>query len=320
LISYHDDVKRNQFFTQLINLRQKGPVIKNIQQFQKLSLRVDGMPNDKLLDLFIGTLKDNIQHEVHLFEPTSLKKDFMVARKVESRNMVMATRRITYKTYRENIVPYSNPPQPTRLTLQQMDKRREKGICFNCDNNYSKGHKCGKNKLFYIDCEEEEAKEHEPSQTEEIGDISPKEITPAISYHALARISTPQLDKVLNCFIYPTPKFQVMILDGGTINCSGKCHNINLTMGEYVLNSPMITIPMGGVDVVLGVQWLQSLGTVAFNFQEFFIKLSWEGKGFELRGITGKPSKVIGSNGMTKLLKKGHQGIIAIMFTRCSDI
>ena len=82
-------------------------------------------------------------------------------------------------------------------------------------------------------------------------------------------------------------------------------------MGEYVMNSPMIAIPMGGADVVLGIQWLQSLGTMAFNFQELFMKFSLEGKEIELRGITGKPGKVISSNGMTKLLKKGHQGIIA---------
>jgi hypothetical protein len=47
-----------------------------------------------------------------------------------------------------------------------------------------------------------------------------------------------------------------MIADGGTINYSGKFHKINLTMGEYVMNSPMISIPMDGVDVVLGFQWL----------------------------------------------------------------
>ena len=41
-----------------------------------------------------------------------------------------------------------------------------------------------------------------------------------------------------------------MVADGKTINCAGKCHNINLLMGEYVLQSPMISIPMGGVDVV----------------------------------------------------------------------
>jgi hypothetical protein len=82
-------------------------------------------------------------------------------------------------------------------------------------------------------------------------------------------------------------------------------------MGEYVMNSPMIAIPMGGADVVLGIQWLQSLGTMAFNFQELFMKFSLEGKEIELRGITGKLGKVISSNDMKKLLKKGHQGVIA---------
>ena len=63
---------------------------------------------------------------------------------------------------------------------------------------------------------------------------------------------------------------------------------------------------MGGVDFLLGVQWLQSLGIVAFNFQELFMKFSLEGKETELRGITGKSSKVISSNGIKKLLKKRH--------------
>jgi hypothetical protein len=50
---------------------------------------------------------------------------------------------------------------------------------------------------------------------------------------------------------------------------------------------------------------------VDFNFQEIFMKFSLEGKEIELMGIIGKPSKVIRSNGMTKLLKRGHQGVIA---------
>ena len=62
-----------------------------------------------------------------------------------------------------------------------------------------------------------------------------------------------KIAKELNCFLYPTPKFQVMVASGGTINCSEKCHNIKLSMGEYVLTSPMLSIPMGGADVVLGV-------------------------------------------------------------------
>jgi hypothetical protein len=69
-----------------------------------------------------------------------------------------------------------------------------------------------------------------------------------------------------------------MIADGGTINFSGKSKKINLTMGEYVMNGQIISIPMCGVYVVLGIQWLQSLGTMDFTFQELFMKFSLEGK------------------------------------------
>jgi hypothetical protein len=77
------------------------------------------------------------------------------------------------------------------LTPQKLEERKEKGVCFNCDSKYSKGHKCGENKLFYIDCEEEEEEEEEqePSQDENVEEISSKELNPTISCNALARIS-----------------------------------------------------------------------------------------------------------------------------------
>ena len=81
---------------------------------------------DNLLDLFIGTLKYNIQHEVPLFEPSSLEKAFMMTMKVESKNMAMTTRKGFSNTYRENNVHSFKPPQ--RLTPQQLDESREKGL------------------------------------------------------------------------------------------------------------------------------------------------------------------------------------------------
>ena len=58
-------------------------------------------------------------------------------------------------------------------------------------------------------------------------------------------------------------------------------------MGEYVLNIPIPSIPKGGTDVVLGVQWLQSLGTIAFNFQELFLKFFLEGRKSNYRVLQG---------------------------------
>ena len=45
-------------------------------------------------------------------------------------------------------------------------------------------------------------------------------------------------------------------------------------------------------------------GTINFNFQELFLNFFWEGKEVELRGIEGKPGKIINSNSMRKLLNK----------------
>jgi hypothetical protein len=77
------------------------------------------------------------------------------------------------------------------LTPQQIDERRAKGLCFNCDNKYREGHKCGERKLFYIDCEEEEDRELEPSQ-----DLELEETAPNISCHTLDDINTPQTLKI----------------------------------------------------------------------------------------------------------------------------
>ena len=116
--------------------------------------------------------------------------------------MAMATKRFPSNTYKENNVSYSSLPKPTRLTPQQMDERRSKGLCFNCDNKYNKWHKCGEKKLFHIDYEDDEEKEQEMLEEKEQemsegkNQETPEEITPTISCNALAGITTPQTLKI----------------------------------------------------------------------------------------------------------------------------
>ena len=48
---------------------------------------------------------------------------------------------------------------------------------------------------------------------------------------------------------------------------------------------------MGGAYAVLGVQWLQSLGMVAFNFQELFLKFFFGRKGNRINGYRREERK-----------------------------
>ena len=83
------------------------------------------------------------------------------------------------------------------------------------------------------------------------------------------------LDKISNLFIFPMPNMKVMVAEGKKIENVGKCHKVKLQMQEYNLESDFFAIPLGGVDVVLGIQWLQTLSTYSANHQEHFIKFRW---------------------------------------------
>ena len=121
MIAHYEDTKRNTFFSQLINLKQKGSMAEHIVDYQKLNIRVNDIPQEHRIDVFIGTLNDSIQHEVSLWEPDSLEKAFWVAGKVERK--IMARRKSTTQNYKDGSVVAPSLPQPTRLTPQQLEER-----------------------------------------------------------------------------------------------------------------------------------------------------------------------------------------------------
>ena len=131
MITHYEDTKSNTLFIQLINLKQKGSMVEHIKDFQKLNIRVNDSPEEHRIDVFIGNLKDNNRHEVHLWEPNSLEKAFRLASKIESK--FMATRKPTTNIYKYGSVATPIIPQPTRLTPQQLEEKRAKGVFYSCD-------------------------------------------------------------------------------------------------------------------------------------------------------------------------------------------
>ena len=124
----------------------------HIQDFQKLNIRETDIIEEHMIDVFIGNLKDNIQHEVRVWELDSLEKTFRLEGKIECK--IMATRKPTTHFYKDGSVATPRFPQPTRLTPQKLEEKRAKGLCYSFDKKYTKGHKCAETKLFYIDYEE----------------------------------------------------------------------------------------------------------------------------------------------------------------------
>jgi hypothetical protein len=85
---------------------------------------------------------------------------------------------------------------------------------------------------------------------------------------------------------------------------------VRLQIGQYHLKSHILAIDMGG-DIVLGVEWLHTLGPILMDFKELTMQFQLEEQQYKFQGITTGSSEIISSHCMEKLLKKGHSGIIA---------
>jgi hypothetical protein len=98
---------------------------------------------------------------------------------------------------------------------------------------------------------------------------------------------------------------------GALMKCGGCCENVCLQIGDYNLKSHMFAIDMGGCDIVLGVEWLRTLGPILMDFQNLTMQFDQGSHKHKFQGITAGSPEIISSHRMEKLLKKGHSGVIA---------
>ena len=94
--------------------------MEHIEEFQKLNIRVKNILEEHRIDVFIGTLKDNIKNEVCLWELDSLEKKFRLVRKMERK--IMARRKPTTHNHKYGSVATPIHPQLTRLTPQESEE------------------------------------------------------------------------------------------------------------------------------------------------------------------------------------------------------
>jgi hypothetical protein len=102
-----------------------------------------------------------------------------------------------------------------------------------------------------------------------------------------------------------------MIANGGSMKCGGRCENERLQIGNYHLKSHMFSIGVGDCDIVLGEDWLRTLGPILMDFKDLTMQFDQEGHQYKFQGIIIGSPEIISFHRMKKMLKKGHSGVIA---------
>ncbi|KAK8918580.1 hypothetical protein KSP39_PZI021790 [Platanthera zijinensis] len=109
----------------------------------------------------------------------------------------------------------------------------------------------------------------------------------------------------LQCKLTPIPMFNVAIANGRTIASAHKVEEFQWRMQGVCFASEMLVLPLGGCEVVLGVQWLITLGVVHWDFKNLQMEFISQGRKISLRGSQSTTGTWTKQQRMQKLITKG---------------
>ncbi|XP_077225019.1 uncharacterized protein LOC143858248 [Tasmannia lanceolata] len=198
-----------------------------------------------------------------------------------------------------------------------MKVRRDQGLCFNCDEKFVPGHRCKTMQVFILAREDDETTPDDEGTTENEDNI------PKVSLYALASVTSAQTMR-LQAFIKKQvvsvlidtdsthnfvaaelvqrlgysmklgPSFEVLVANGNKLRCHEICERVCINLGGLELITDLYALPLHGSDIVLGVQWLKSLG-----------------EQHTLRGIQNSKVQTVEGKELTQLLKQKSWGFLA---------
>ncbi|GJU56063.1 reverse transcriptase [Tanacetum coccineum] len=90
--------------------------------------------------------------------------------------------------------------------------------------------------------------------------------------------------KRIGCHIRDTCPLAVTGAYGNKMVTTSECKQFQWQFGSTMFSLDVMLLPLGGCDMVLGIQWLATLGDIRFNFHDLRMDFKYNGRRILLRG------------------------------------
>ncbi|GJZ92195.1 reverse transcriptase, partial [Tanacetum coccineum] len=302
----------------LKNLKQDGSVQQYQESFEALLNKVE-LNEAYAVSLFIGGLKKEISMPIRMFKITSLIDVYAMAKMQEATNAVLKPRYtsplLSSPKFVTNTISANksvNTPikstavnegnqfifrnggnRPYRLTPKELEDKRAKNQCFYCEQKYFPDHKCSGqlNSLEVVSENQEELLIKGITRHLRIVWRSRvKGLFGKNTLHILVDCGSTNnfLDlktvKNLGCQFENTTPLQVSVANSQHMMTYYKCKNFQWNSGGKTFTSDVMLLPLGGCEMVLGIQWLATLEDIQCNFKNLTMKFEYKGRRMVLRG------------------------------------
>ncbi|XP_063948159.1 uncharacterized protein LOC135152240 [Daucus carota subsp. sativus] len=342
LIARFRDDGPGKIVEQFNRLQQTGPLEDYIDEFENArSLMLQNnhiFPDSYMLDSFIGGLKASVKPFFRAFKPTTIAQEVEYARlKEETTTNGFKPSKFSTTTQptplqsvpllanslppllptpaakNNQLVPYkaANPRNSRFIPADVRAEKIAKGLCYYCDQTYEKGHKCKfkEPQLFTVEVPSDDADLLEDCMSHTFQTMRLKGVTKGKPLHILVDSGSTHnfVDLVfaqkLGCHLEEVEAQAVIVADGSHIVCKHKCQNFHWLMNGREFVTEVLLIPLGSCDMVLGIQWLSTLGAVQWDFKKLQMDFILNNELITLKGIPPRKLKVIEGQPSPKMMQ-----------------
>ncbi|GAU42300.1 hypothetical protein TSUD_136860 [Trifolium subterraneum] len=201
------------------------------------------------------------------------------------------------------------------LSYNELMERKQKGLCFKCGGPFHPMHQCPEKQLrvlivddeeeegeiiaVEVDEEEEEGKGemsilnlhhivHETHHTMKFqGTIHGVEVLILVDSGATHNFISQKLVHQMDWLVDATPHLNVKLGNGVQVATQGVCRDLEVCIEEFKLKPELHLFELGGIDVVLGIEWLKTLGDTITNWKKQIMSFWWDKKWITLQGQGG---------------------------------
>ncbi|GJW60292.1 retrotransposable element Tf2 [Tanacetum coccineum] len=233
-------------------LKQTNQVQEYIDAFDRLLCRIN-LVEDHCISFFLAGLNSEIELAFRKFKPRTLAEVYGGPKPI-----ALPAPNATWRTK-----PVTSTPAASfrkQLTQKEVEEKRAKNQFL------------GDTMPKLVDTELEE----EVLNSEEITEYSPH-----ISLNAINDLNTA---KKLDCQLTHTFPLQVEIDGGHQLTSNYMCKRFGWKLHGEEFHTDIMLIPLGECEMVLGIQWLSTLGNILSNFKELRIEFKHNGRKVVLRG------------------------------------
>jgi hypothetical protein len=299
---------------ELTALRKTCSVDDYTKRFLAHVTRVGHLDEIQQVNIYTAGLLEPLKTDVELLNPQYMETAMSLARSYE-RPLAVVAESNKAQIGKPGHLP---PPRPTtaqptatahtptttgttipstrpfkHLTTEEMAERRQQGLCFNCDEPFSRNHKY--KMLFEITAvNDHETEEGDASLMMMIGRLQSGVQGASLMYlegimngtDVLVLVDSDSTHNVIDISIARTIGLReqridttILVGSGNSVPCRGASFNVPLRIGSDIFDIDTFLLDVGNdIDIILGTPWLATLGRVTWDFTDMELRYLRNGR------------------------------------------